>query len=35
MADKPTNEQIVAMLESVLEALNQLRADIAELAESL
>jgi hypothetical protein len=32
---KPTNEQIVKMLENVLEELDQLRADLAKLAKTV
>jgi hypothetical protein len=32
---KPTNEQIVKMLENVLEELDQLRADLVKLAKTV
>lgn len=34
MTQKPTNEQIVALLEQVLGELSELKADLAELAKT-
>jgi hypothetical protein len=34
VAQKPTNEQIIALLERVLSELSELKADLAELAKT-